>query len=249
MSASESPRSKLIKQIKLLLGDQMTEVELDPEHYAVAIDIALERIRQRSDGSVQEGFLFVTLEPDTNVYTLPNNIQDVGKVNRQGVGLIGASGVNFDPFSAAVNNYYLLQWGQTGGLATWELFSEYKETLGRMFASEISFNWNRSTREITIFRKPGGNETVMLTVYTAKPEDLIITDVYSGPWVRDYALAKCKQMLGEAREKFASLGGPQGAVTLNGTALKAEALAEMERLEGEILNFTTSDFGMPFIIG
>jgi hypothetical protein len=83
-----------------------------------------------------------------------------------------------------------------------------------------------------------------------KPEDIILTDDYTNPWVRDYALAKCKQMLGEARSKFpGGLPGPDGSVTLNGDQLKQDAAAEMERLETELQNFVTSRDGMPFRIG
>ena len=42
MSAEETPRDKLIKEIKLRLGDGMIDVELDPEHYNLAIDRAIE---------------------------------------------------------------------------------------------------------------------------------------------------------------------------------------------------------------
>ena len=42
-------------------------------------------------------------------------------------------------------------------------------------------------------------------------------------WIKDYTLASCKYMLGEAREKFATIAGPQGGTSLNGSTLKAEA--------------------------
>ena len=42
-------------------------------------------------------------------------------------------------------------------------------------------------------------------------------------------------MLGEARSKFATIAGPQGGSTLNGDALKAEAQADMEKLDAEVL--------------
>ncbi len=53
MSAEETPRDKLIKEIKLRLGDGMIDVELDPEHYNLAIDRAIEVFRSRSDGAVE----------------------------------------------------------------------------------------------------------------------------------------------------------------------------------------------------
>lgn len=251
MTATVTPRTTLIKQVRLLLGDQMIDVELDIDHLELAVDMSIERYRQRSDGSTQEKDIFLDLMPDQNVYKLPENVQTVWKVHRRGVGVsIGGSGVNFDPFEASFANYYLLQGAQTGGLATWEVFGEYKETLGRIFASQVNFNWNSDNKEMTILRRPEGQETVMVTVYAEKNENDIITNVYSGPWIRDYALAQSKFMLGEARSLYASgFAGPQGSIMLNGDQMKQEALQEMERLETEIQNFVTSDGGLPFIIG
>lgn len=251
MSATSTSRTNLIKQLRLLLGGQMTDVELDFEHYDLAISMATDRYRQRSDGSMQEKDIFIQLQPEQTVYTLPSNVQSIWRVHRRGVGVsIGGDGVNFDPFEASFANFYLMQGSQTGGLATWEIFGEYKETLGRIFASEINFNWNVDSHELTIINKPKGQETVMVTVYVQKTIDDLITNPYSGPWIRDYSLAQCKFMLGQARSKFSGgFGGPQGSVTLNGAELKQEAQAEMERLENEILKFTTSSRGYPFIIG
>lgn len=251
MSASETKRTRLIKQLRLMLGDQMTDVELDIEHYELAVTVAIDRFRQRSDSSMQEKDIFINIQPDQNVYKLPENIQTVWKVHRRGVGItVGGNGVNFDPFDSVFANYYLFQGAQTGGLATWEVFSEHKETLSRIFASEINFNWNSDNKELTLIRKPAGEEMVMITVYEQKHEEDIISNVYSAPWIRDYSLAQSKFFLGEARSKYASgFSGPQGTIMLNGDQMKQEAQVEMERLENEIQNFVTSDRGLPFIIG
>jgi hypothetical protein len=250
MSASETPRTKLIRQLRLLLGDQMIEVELDPEHYELAIDMAIERVRQRTTGGVEESHVFFSLQPFVDTYTMPEEVQEVERLYRRGVGANSTGGSNFDPFEAAFSNIYLLQAGRTGGLATWDFFAQYQETIGRVFGSEINFIWEPSRKQLKIIRRPTAEEDVLAKVWMRKPADIIITDEYTGPWVRDYSLAKCKQMLGEARSKFTSgLPGPNGSVNLNGDALKQEGTAELERLEMELQNFVTSRDGMPFRIG
>jgi len=250
MSATSTSRYNLSKQIMLLLGDQMVEVELDEEHLNLAIDMAIDRIRQRTTGGVEEGHVFITMQPDQNVYTLPDEIQEVEKLYRRGVGANSTGGTNFDPFEAAFSNIYLLQAGRTGGLATWDFFAQYQETIGRVFGSEINFIWESSTNQLTIIRRPTAEEDVMCKVWMKKPENIIIDDVYTKVWVRDYALAKGKEMLGEARDKFpGGLPGPAGSVLLNGQQLKTEAVAELERLEMELQNFNVSRDGMPFRIG
>ena len=68
-------------------------------------------------------------------------------------------------------------------------------------------------------------------------------------WIKDYTLAKCKYMLGEARSKFATIAGPQGGSTLNGDALKAEAQQEMEKLDAEVSTQIGGGVGYGFLIG
>ena len=250
MSATQTFRHTLKKEIQLLLGDQMVEVELDEEHMDLGIKIAIERVRQRTTGGVEESHVFLTMQPDQNKYTLPEEVQEVEKLYRRGVGANSTGGTNFDPFEAAFSNIYLLQAGRTGGLATWDFFAQYQETIGRVFGSEINFIWRPSTHELELIRRPTTEEDVMAKVWMIKPEELILSDAYTGPWIRDYALSKCKQMLGEARGKFpGGLPGPGGSVLLNGEQMKADATAELERLEMELQNFVVSRDGMPFRIG
>jgi len=53
-------------------------------------------------------------------------------------------------------------------------------------------------------------------------------------WIRRFALAVCKEMLGNTRSKFASLPIPGDSVTLNGPALVSEGKAEQVALRDEL---------------
>lgn len=245
-----STRDRFISDIKLLLGDQMVDVELDPEHYKLAISLAVEKLRQRSDGSLEERDLFITLQPGVTEYKLPDEVQEVRRLYRRGVGASMNGGVNFDPVDAAYANMYLLQPNHSGGLATWDFYNQYLETTERVFASQINFTWHNSTKTIVILRNPKAPEDVDIRVFVSKSEESILTDPYSGFWCRQWALAVCKQMLGQARAKFASgLSGPGGTVQLNGEALLAESKEEMDKLETELYNMVASSDGYGFIIG
>jgi len=250
MSATTEPRVEIINQVKLILGDQMIDLEADPEHYDLAIDLAIEKLRQRSDGATEESTLFLTLQPNQTEYTLPAEVLNVRRLHRRGVGANSTGGTNFDPFEAAFSNIYLLQAGRTGGLATWDFFSQFQETLGRVFGSELNFTWNASTKKLKIIRRIRGEEDVAITAYIIKPEHSLIQDPYTRPWIRDYAAANVKMMIGEARSKFTGgLPGPNGNVILNGTELKTDAQAEIERLLLELDNLVTADNGYSFVIG
>jgi len=85
--------------------------------------------------------------------------------------------------------------------------------------------------------------------YNFRPDSQLMEDYLAKQWIKDYTLAACKYMLGEARSKFATIAGPQGGSTLNGDTLKAEAQAEMEKLENEVAMAVPGGTGYGFLIG
>jgi len=92
-------------------------------------------------------------------------------------------------------------------------------------------------------------ETVLLWLYNKRPDSQLFNDDRIYPWIQDYALALCKEMVGQAREKFATIAGPQGGTQLNGGALKQEAKAEMEALEEELKRFIDGSQPYTWVIG
>ena len=136
-----------------------------------------------------------------------------------------------------------------GGLLTYELFSGYQELVGKMFGSFINFTWQPESRKLVIHQRPRTEESVMIQAYNTKPDTTIIQDVYAGQWIKDYSLANCKMMLGQARSKFGQIAGPQGGTQLNGTALIGEAQTEMEKLVDDLMKLVPGGSGYTFIIG
>lgn len=250
MSAQITPKVLLKKQIELALGSQMVDVELDVEHINLAITIGVQKLRQQSDGSMLEKDIFIHITKDVNEYTLPAEVQEVRRLYRRGVGAATGGGVNFDPVDAAFYNIYLLQPNKAGGLATWDFYNQFLETTERVFASQYNFTWDVNSHKLTLVRRPRADEEVAVRVYAMKSEDDIIVDPYTGPWLRAYATAQAKYMLGEARDKFPSgFPGPNGNVVLNGATIKQEATAEIEKLEKQLMNLVTSGDGYSFVIG
>ena len=252
MNQIDQAKKEVYDYCKLMLGDGMIDIELDPQHYEIALTRSLAVFRQRSDNSVEESYAFMTLLPDTNEYILPKEIQQVRQIFRRSVGSRsgnGTGGTVFEPFNLAYTNTYLLSSTNMGGLLTYELFSQYQELVGKMFGSFINFTWHPTHRKLIIQQRPRGEEEVMLWVYNTRPDFAIINDTYAGQWVKDYSLANCKMMLGQAREKFAQIAGPQGGSSLNGAAMKAEAQTDLERLTKELETLVSGGSGYSFIIG
>lgn len=339
-------RKEIEDYVRFRLGDGMVDVELDPDHYRIAIDRALLRYRQRAGNSEEESYAFLELLPETQEYILPEEIMTVRQIFRRGIGSVtGTTASQFEPFASGYLNTYMLVAGRVGGFANYELFSQYQELAMRMFGGYMNFTWNPMTKKLTIIRKlpetghvykrintlsasgtaagstititfsdpweeivvggtlviancpvtgynnsyevltvdndskvftmtalsnlgstsvTGSNrdrtrayspasddpaETVLLQIYNKKPDSMLLNDSRIFPWLQDYALALAKDMLGQAREKFATIAGPQGGTQLNGAALKTEAKAEMEALEEELKRFYDGSMPYTWVIG
>ena len=243
-------RDDLINEIRLRLADGIVDIELDREHYDVAVDKAIARYRQLSAGSVEESVMFLQTVEGTQEYTLPNEVQEVRRLYRRGVGTNSGGGTNFDPFDVAFNNMYLLNAGQIGGVATFDAFAQYKETIGRIFGSEYNFIWNRNTKVLKILRNIRAEEEIAIGVYNFIPENILLGDVYASNWLGSYALATAKMILGEARSKYTSgLPGAGGAIQLNGETLKQEGTQEIEVLLQSLHNMEEGNTPLGFVIG
>ena len=252
MSNLTTEKQEVFDYVFNSLGGGMVDVELDPAHYETAIKDALDRFRQRSDNSVEESYIFLPLVKDQNDYTLADEIIEVRQIFRRSIGSRsggGDGGTLFEPFNLAYTNTYLLASSNMGGVATYNMFSQFQELVGRMFGSFIEFKWNTTTKKLTILQRPRQGEEVLMYVYMYRPDTELFKDYLAKKWIKDYTLAKCKYMLGEARSKFNTIAGPQGGTTLNGDALKQEAIAEMERLDAEVKTQTAGGQGYSFLIG
>lgn len=245
-------KQEIYDYVNTFLGGGMVDVELDPIHYQTALTKALTRYRQRSDHSVEESYLFMPTVVDQNEYVLPNEVMEVRQIFRRSVGSRtggGDGGTVFEPFNMAYTNSYLLASSNMGGIATYDMFSQYQELVGRMFGSFIEFKWSSTSKKLTLLQRPRAEETLMLYAYNYRPDSELLSDYMAVQWLKDYTLAACKYMLGEARSKFATIAGPQGGSTLNGDSLKAEAQAEMEKLEAEVSMAVAGGTGYGFLIG
>ena len=255
-------RARIQEYIRLRLGDAMVDVELDTEHYNMAINQAILRYRQRAQNSQEESYAFLDLIGETQSYILPTEITQVRQIFRRGIGSTsGGTGSQFEPFASGYLNTYMLVAGRVGGLLNYELFSQYQELAMRMFGGHMNYTFNTVSKELTLVRKMPNtglsddgstervSETVLLWVFNYKPELTLLQDYLIFPWIQEYALAIAKMTLGEAREKFATIAGPSGGTSLNGAALKSEAKEMVDKLEEELKLYMDGSQPLSFIIG
>lgn len=242
-------RNELIREVRLMLGDGMIDIELDPDHYDLALDLSFSKLKQRSENVVQEDFYFIELKEEVDEYSLPAEVVEVQKIWDRAYGRGVSSGIDMDPFELAYANTYFMTNNHLGGMATYDAFAQYRETLNKISGTDIGFSWNTVTKKLKLFRKMKADSLIALHVFLEKSEDQLVQDPYLRSWIREYTLAQCKRMLGEARSKFSSLPGAQGGVTLNGIEMKSEADAMLEKLDYDLTNYTDGSAPLGFIIG
>lgn len=250
MATLQELKTTVFDYVRYSLGDGMVDVELDPIHFETSLQQALIRYRQRSSNSVEESYSFLELLMDTNTYTLPNEVISVRNVFKRNIGANSGTSSQYEPFEAGFVNFYMIQSGRVGGLSTWYLYSSFLKEAAKMFGGFVNYKFNSVTKEITIMRRPiADKETILIWSENFKPDVTLLNDIYANPWLREYTLARCMMMLGEARSKFATLPGPQGGSSLNGTDLLTRGQAKIDALELELTNYMAGETPMWWVQG
>ena len=241
----EELKEALFNNLRLRLGGDIVDLELDPQHYEAAYNYSIKLYRQRAQNATQESYTLMTIIKNVDTYTLPSEFINVRSIFRRTVGLeTGPSSTSFDPFSSAILNTYLLNYNYTGGMATYDFYAGYVELAARMFGGYVTYTFNPVTKVLKVVRDfKGTGERVLIWADIQRPEVELLQDPGAGVWIGDYTLATLKSIIGEAREKYGTIAGPGGGTTLNGTAMKAEAKAAQEALIQDLQRY--QDYSQP----
>lgn len=244
-------KKQLIEYVKLQLGSGIIDVEMDPAHFEAAYQRTIGVYRQRSQNAYEESYSFMQLLDNVNEYTLPQEVTTVRQVFRRTIGLSTGGGTySFDPFGAATLNVYLLNFNYQGGLATYDFYQQYVELAARMFGGYINYTFNPVTKKLQLIRDPkGSGEVVLLWTYNLRPEIVLLSDHQISQWIKDYMVGASKYIIGEAREKFSNLAGPQGGTSLNGAAMKSEGQAIMDKCLEDLKLYVDGSQPLSLVIG
>lgn len=239
---SYDERVRLIKIIKGQLGWPVQCVELKEEQFNIALDNALDTYRQLSDGAYVTRFFLFTLVEGQQLYYLndpvvgTDHIVGVQRIHR--LNILGANSLNWDSniyFQTFLNQYYSA--GYTDILSI-HLVHGLSEDFQRLFAGDMTFNWNEAARELFVTRKIARNEKVIIEAYCERTEQELLLDRWCKQFLQNWALAECKYQLGMIRSKYSSgTPGAQGPINLNGELLITEARQDMVELREELLNY------------
>ena len=129
---------------------------------------------------------------------------------------------NFDT-SLAQQFFYTNQFNHRSfGLTTWYALHEWRNTYEKLLAVKRGWHFNKDTQYLTLTPQPRMGERFfgIVECWVEKP----LKDVLKEPWVFDYALAVCKEMLGRVRSKWGDSVQMLGGGSLTGNALAQEGV-------------------------
>ena len=140
---------------------------------------------------------------------------------------------NFDT-SLAQQFFYTNQFNHRSfGLTTWYALHEWRNLYEKMLAVKRGWHFNKDTQYLTLTPQPKIGERFfgIVECWVEKP----LKDVLKEPWVFDYALAVCKEMLGRVRSKWGDSVQMLGGGSLTGNALAQEGVTKQKELLEELI--------------
>jgi hypothetical protein len=234
-------RAKLVNSIKAQLGYPAVCTELKEENFETAINIALAEFRRRSDSAYNRRHILFTLKAGQSTYFLndpvsgTDKIVDIQKIHR--VSTIGMNVLGGDNGVYAQIFYNQFFYGSMIDILSIHLANSMAEEFEKIFAGTLVFEWDEAKRELKMLRKLYKDERVVLECYMERTEQELLTDRWCEPWIRDWAFAKCLEMTGMIRSKYANLPGANGGLALNGDMLITKAETMFTELQRQINDF------------
>ena len=159
-------------------------------------------------------------------------VNSVTNYSESGVSSI-TSLYNFDT-SLAQQFFYTNQFNHRSfGLTTWYALHEWRNLYEKMLAVKRGWSFNKDTQYLTLTPQPKMGERFfgIVECWVERP----LKDVLKEPWVFDYALAVCKEMIGRVRSKWGDSVSMLGGGSLTGNALAQEGVAKQKELLEELI--------------
>ena len=231
--------------IETSLGGGLVDVELSQAEYDFAFDKSKRIFIQRGNNNMDKKFISFNAIPDTTVYTLPSaeNIDTIVRIIKRKSSLSPA-----DPFSVATMNEMFSSMYSSGSnsMANFELSLQAVDNINIYLLYDTQFIWKKRNNELTLLDNPKIDETWYVECFA----DLSDEEYEENIWIRNYTMAECKIILGNAYRKFSSLTAPSGETSLAGSEMIQEGKEEQLALLENIGDYIDGDIaGSVFLIG
>jgi len=233
------------------LGFPVIEINVAEEQVDDRIDDAIAKYWDYHFDGVEEDYLIVPITDaavSAGYITLEEKVFSVISVLpiNDSSTAVGAGDLFNAEYQFYMNDFYNSSNVVGNNLSYLDGMKSYLSTLQMILSPLNSFKFNRKTNRIK-FNEP-------LSVLKEKASNLVLkiyrkidTDTYSDIWadefLKEYATALIKRQWGENLKKYGSMTLP-GGITINGEAIYAEAVTEIDKLEKRL----TVDLQLPLDI-
>jgi len=254
--ASPNSRADLITYCKRQLGEPVLQVNIDDEQVNNVIDDTIQFFQENCYNGMERAYLFHEITADdktrfaasvttssgttdwketTNYIPVPDHVVGITRV----FGLVSNSirsnlfGVEYQLF---LNDLYAFG---SLDILNYYMNKQYLETLDMVLNNgsfqQFRYTMRRDRLYMDLdkdFLKEGSN--ILIECHRlVDPTDA--TEMYNDMFVKKYATALMKKQWGQNLIKYNNVQLP-GGITLNGRELYTDALAEIEKIESEVLS-------------
>ena len=254
--ASPNSRAELITYCKRQLGEPVLQVNIDDEQVNNVIDDTIQFFQENCYNGMERAYLFHEITADdktrfaasvtttsgttdwketTNYIPVPDHVVGITRV----FGLVSNSirsnlfGVEYQLF---LNDLYAFG---SLDILNYYMNKQYLETLDMVLNNgsfqQFRYTMRRDRLYMDLdkdFLKAGSN--ILIECHRLiDPTDA--TEMYNDMFVKKYATALMKKQWGQNLIKYNNVQLP-GGITLNGRELYTDALAEIEKIESEVLS-------------
>jgi hypothetical protein len=251
----ESAREEIADYVMAMLGAPVVRLEIDKQQLSIAVDQAIKTYERGAPRYEYQWFYFHTV-PGENRYKMPCDIGFIRDVRFRSGSLCPGGGIDDSmtlsssiPFTGSLiaGGSMIGSYGLTGSqtishvnVGEWHLFQAYEELFQRVSSREPT--WEMAG-ENTIILYPMPVRALGVAVeYVQRKKDW--EDV--ADWIKKYALALAKEMLGRIRSKYDRYVSPSGGVTMDGAALLQESREDVAKLSEELLSLG-NDHLLPYV--
>lgn len=210
------------------LGDPLVTVPVSEKHLNISIENALSYFyayfSHSSQYMVLDYWIFKT-NPRQSLYELDKCI-DPGKVRS-----VVYNPQNYSLFNIAFNQnfdfLFFTTQEQIPDLTTFYFAMMKQEMVNKVLGQEGTWDIVGSPPKLHLMPTPEGSLSVAV-IFSKLADEKTLDSI---DWIRRYALASLKVMLGEILSRYTNLPGSMGEMQLNGQELKAEGKEEKKELE------------------
>ena len=231
-------RDDMVEYIKARLGHPVVDLELELEeknglgHIHLAINDTLDWFFRHNQNEADfSDYMVLFLKPGIIEYDVPEDVTDI-------IDVAPSFGNGFTPWTAfdvgeGETLVATTGWSQFD-LVTYTAAMRYISDVKKLLGTQYQVRFHPQAHKVRILPTPRRPRVAMCKVY----RKAALSEIFANVYFRDLAVARTKVMWGEILTKD-SYNFPGGG-KVNGDTLLANARADQDRLEKEIISQSAS---------